>query len=267
MLMQKFKRFGAFLGIFLILLIAMVYFFQERLIFLPTKLSQDYTYSFQADFDEIFLKADDGANLNALHFHAVEPKGVILYFHGNAGDLSRWGEIVLPFVKLRYDVLVMDYRNYGKSTGKISEEALYHDAQLFYNYLDDTYKANDIIVYGRSLGASIATQLASKNQSKKLILETPFYSLLDAAKGRFPFLPLKPLLRYEMPSHTFIQEVECPIRIFHGTDDSVVSYASGKKLFDSIPQSDKKMYTVPNGNHNNLSDFEAYWNGIKMELE
>ncbi|MBO0323267.1 alpha/beta hydrolase [Muricauda sp. CAU 1633] len=265
--MQKLKRFGAFFGIFLILLTAMVYFFQERLIFLPTKLAQDYTYSFQADFDEIFLKTDDGANLNALHFHATDPKGVILYFHGNAGDLSRWGEIVLPFVELGYDVLVMDYRSYGKSTGKISEEALYQDAQLFYNYLNDTYKANDIIVYGRSLGASIATQLASKNQCQKLILETPFYSLLDAAKDRFSFLPLKQLLQYEMPSHKFIQGVESPIRIFHGTDDTVVSYASGKKLFDAIPNTDKKIYTIPNGSHNNLSDFEAYWNGIKMELE
>lgn len=265
--MQKLKRFGIFAGVALILLTLMAYSFQEKLIFLPTKLPQGHTYSFQADFDEIFLEAKDGASLNALHFYAAEPKGVILYFHGNAGDLSRWGEIVLPFVEMEYDVLVMDYRKYGKSTGEISEEALYQDAQLFYNYLESKYITDDIIIYGRSLGASIATQLASKNQAQKLLLETPFYSLLDAAQGRFPFLPLKQLLRYEMPSHKFIREVQCPIRIFHGTDDTVVSYASGKKLFDAIPQSDKKMYTIPEGNHNNLSEFEAYWNAIKKELK
>jgi fermentation-respiration switch protein FrsA (DUF1100 family) len=264
--MQKLKRFGILAGFVIILLLSMAYFFQEKLIFLPTKLSQEYTYTFQADFDEIFLQTDDGANLNALHFYAKDPKGVILYFHGNSGDLSRWGKIVLPFVDMGYDVLVMDYRNYGKSTGEISEEALYQDAQLFYNYVEDKYATN-IIIYGRSLGTGIATHLASKNPSKKLILETPFYSLLDVAKARFPFLPLKQLLRYKMPSYQFIKEVQCPIRIFHGTEDAVVSYDSGKKLFDSIPQTDKKLYTVPEGSHNNLNEFETYWEGIKKELK
>ncbi|MFC4220281.1 alpha/beta hydrolase [Flagellimonas marina] len=265
--MQKLKRFGILAGFAFILLLSMAYFFQEKLIFLPTKLSQEYTYTFQADFDEIFLKTDDGANLNALHFHVEDPKGVILYFHGNAGDLSRWGRIVQPFVEMGHDVLVMDYRNYGKSTGEISEEALYQDAQLFYNYLGDKYAPNDIVIYGRSLGTGIATQLASKNNCNKLLLETPFYSLLDVAKARFPFLPLKQLLRYKMPSYQFIKEVQCPIRIFHGTEDAVVSYDSGKKLFDAIPQTDKKIYTIPNGNHNNLNEFEAYWEGMKMELK
>lgn len=234
---------------------------------MPTKLEQGYTYSFDAKFEELFLNTSDGAQLNALQFHAENPLGLILYFHGNAGDLSRWGEIVLPFTDLGYDVLVMDYRGYGKSTGKLSEKVLYADAQLFYDYALNDYLEKDIIIYGRSLGASIATHLASNNNPKKLVLETPFHSLLETAQERFPFLPAKQLLRYRMPSFEYMQKVKMPVSVFHGTKDNVISYASGKKLFESIPHDDKSMYTIENGGHNNLSDFEAYWEGIRKELK
>lgn len=265
--MPKLKRFGIIIASILILLSIMLYSFQEKLIFLPTKLTQDHVYTFNADFDEIFLDTTDGARLNALHFYTDNPKGLILYFHGNAGDLSRWGEIVLPFVDLDYDVLVMDYRNYGKSTGKLSEQALYQDAQLFYTYAKEKYPEEQLIIYGRSLGTGIASQLTSQNRPQKLILETPFYSLSEIAQERFPFLPVSYLLRYKIPSYQFLQRVNCPVRIFHGTNDNVVPYASGKKLYDSISNDDKKIYTIPNGNHNNLSDFEIYWNGIQKELD
>jgi len=265
--MQRLKKIGFYLFILLSLLILMLTLFQEKLIFLPTKLPQDYHYSFEHDFEEIFLKTDDGANLNALHFKTEEPKGLLLYFHGNAGDLSKWGHVVAPFVDLGYDVLVMDYRNYGKSTGKLSEEGLYNDAQLFYDYAKKEYPADKIVIYGRSMGASIATQLASRNKAKKLLLETPFYSLLDVAQDRFPLLPIKQLLKYKMPSFKYIRQVRAPIRIFHGTADDVVSYKSGKKLFDSIPGHDKKMYPIEGGNHNNLIEFGSFQEAIRQELE
>nr|WP_298926743.1 alpha/beta fold hydrolase [uncultured Allomuricauda sp.] len=265
--MQKLKRFGIFILTILSLLVLMLYLLQEKLIFLPTQLPVDYEYSFTSEFEEVFLDTPDGARLNALHFKIENPKGLLLYFHGNAGDLSRWGEIASSFVDLQYDVLVMDYRSYGKSTGKLSENALYADAQLFYEYALKTYSDEDIIVYGRSLGASIATHLASNHTPSKLILETPFYSLLDVAQDRFPILPIKQVLKYKMTSFKYIQKVKAPIRIFHGTTDNVVSYESGKRLFDAIPHADKKMYTIKNGNHNNLNEFEDYRDGIKLELE
>ncbi len=260
------KRISLYGLALLFLILAMLYFLQEKLIFLPTKLPEDHVYTFNAEFEELFLSAPDGARLNALQFYAENSKGLILYFHGNAGDLSRWGSIVVPFTDLGYDVLVMDYRTYGKSTGKLSEKALYADAQLFYDYALEKYAAQDILIYGRSLGASIATHLASNNNPKKLILETPFYSLQETAQERFPFLPTKQLLKYKMPSFKFIQKVGEPIRIFHGTKDNVVSYESGKKLFESILHNHKKMYTIEEGGHNNLSDFETYWEGIRKEL-
>src|SRR5690606_27747080 len=122
-----------------VMLTALLAFFQESFIFLPSTLPQEYSFSFPTPFEELFLESEDGAVLNALHFKAENPKGVILYFHGNAGDLSRWGEITQGFTKHSYDVLVMDYRTYGKSKGKLSEESLYSDAQLFYDYVNELY--------------------------------------------------------------------------------------------------------------------------------
>ncbi|GMN08841.1 alpha/beta fold hydrolase [Croceitalea sp. MTPC9] len=264
--MQKLKRVGRILIILYILVAAMLYFLQEKIIFLTSKLPQEYTYSFSEPFEEFFLTADDGAKLNALQFKRENPKGVILYFHGNAGDLSRWGEIATFFAKKEYDVIVMDYRTYGKSTGKLSEAALLRDAQLFYDYTLDNYKEDDIILYGRSLGASVATYTASKNKPAKLVLETPFYNLLEVARKRFPVLPVKWLLKYKFESNKYIGKVTCPVTIFHGTEDAVVPYESGKKLF-SLASSNKEFLTVEGGGHNDLILFKAYNSNINQALQ
>lgn len=265
--MRRLRGIAKVLFGFFALTITMLYFFQEKLIFLPTQLASDHTYSFSWPFEEVFLTAEDGAKLNAVHFKQDGPKGVILYFHGNAGDLSRWGNIATFFVEKKYDVIVMDYRTYGKSKGKLSEQALHSDAQLFYDYALSAYNQNAITLYGRSLGSGIATKLASKNEPARLILETPYYSLMNVAKERFPFLPVQWLLKYKLPSHEYIQEVRCPITIFHGTDDRVVPYDSGKRLFESIPLQEKKMYTIENGRHNNLVQFDVYQKGMDEALE
>ncbi|MGC1205993.1 MAG: alpha/beta hydrolase [Flavobacteriaceae bacterium] len=235
-----------------------LYFLQEKILFLPTVLEQDYQYQFNYNFEELNFETNDGANLNAIHFKAKNPKGVILYFHGNAGDLSRWGTIAEYFVEKQYDVLIMDYRTYGKSKGKLSEAVFYKDADLFYQYLKDRYNEEEITIYGRSLGTGIATYLASKNNPKQLILETPYYSILDVAKDRFPIFPVEKLLKYKFLSFEFIQKVSCPITMFHGTNDSVVPYASAEKLFEIAPKLKTNFVIIEGGNHNNLIDFERY---------
>ncbi len=264
--MRRLKKFAIFLLGLYIFSTIMLYFFQEKLIFLPSQLPQDYRFSFSLPHEEFNLEAADGAILNGLHFKNTDSKGVIVYFHGNAGDLSRWGEIALFFVEKQYDVVIMDYRTYGKSTGKLSPEALFEDAQLFYDYTLENYKESNITLYGRSLGTGIATELASKNRPKQLILETPFYSLLDVAKSMFPILPVSLFLKYTLPSFEYIQEVACPITIFHGTGDSVVPFQSGEKLYEAIPHERKTFFTIEDGKHNNLISFPAYQEGITAVL-
>jgi len=245
----------------------MAYFIQEKLIFLPTKLQEDYSYTFEFPFEEVFLATEDGATLNALHLKGDNPKGVILYFHGNAGDLSRWGPITNYFTNFNYDVIVMDYRTYGKSTGALSEEALYNDASLFYDYALTHYQEDKIVLYGRSLGTGLGTYLAAKNNPKKLILESPYYSIADEAKKRFPILPVKLILRYKLPNNEYIKDVSCPVIIFHGTKDKIVAYKSGLKLGNLVPKERLDFVTLEGGTHNNLKEFKEYHLALSKILE
>lgn len=253
------------LGIF-IMIGSSLYFFQERLLFFPSTLKQNYQYQFQHNFEELFFKTDDNTIINSLHFKVENPKGVILYFHGNAGDLSRWGTVSEYFVDMEYDVLIIDYRTYGKSTGKLSEVAIYSDAQYCYDYLLKKYSEDEITLYGRSLGTGIASYLASKNNAKQLILETPYYSVLDVAKDRFPVLPVKQLLKYHFPTYQFLPKARCPITIIHGTADSVVPYASAKKLL-KLNIENLEFITIEGAEHNNLIEFEEYHTTIQTILK
>ncbi len=263
---QHLKGIGILVVSGLLLAMGLLYAFQDRLIFLPTGLPQDYSYTFPVPYEEFTLEAKDGALLNALHFTREDPKGIIVYYHGNAGNLERWGSVVQFFVQKNWEVVVMDYRGYGKSTGERSEKALFSDAQLFYQYARKHFDETKILVYGRSLGTAMATKIASQNQPGHLILETPFFNLYDVARKRFPLLPVKPLLKYQFNSNQYIQSVNCPVTILHGTEDTVVPLVSGEKLFESIPNSHKKMVVVPGGAHNNLVEFPEYLDEIDTLL-
>ncbi len=249
-----------------VILGVVLYALQEKMIFMPEPLPLDYKYSFSGDFEEINLKTDGGAILNALHFKVDDPKGVVLYFHGNGGELASWGIVVQKFVEMNYDVLVMDYRTYGKSTGKLSQKALYDDAQLFYNLLLKNYTEDEIVVYGRSLGTTFATYVAAKNHPRQLILEAPLYSLDEVASERFPIYPVSWVLKYHFPTYKYLKDVSCPILIFHGTDDVIVNYKNSERLSKIKTKGKLTFITFPNGNHRNLVDFELYKNTLDSLL-
>lgn len=257
-MIRKFKKIIVVLAALYIAFFLALLFLQEKMIFMPEPLPQDFAYSFSTDFEELFLETEDGAMLNALHFRVPDAKGVVLYFHGNAGELSRWGIVVQDFLKLNYDVLVMDYRTYGKSTGKLSEEALYADAELFYEYVLKRYPEDKIIVYGRSLGTTFATYVASRHHPKHLFLEAPFFSLDEVAGNRFPMYPVGWFLKYHFPTNKYLKQVTCPITVFHGTDDFVVDYKNSQMLSKIKTAGNFKLITIPGGTHNNLSDSAVY---------
>ncbi len=264
--MRKIKRFLFFILFGGIIIVMAAYLLQEKFIFLPTKLQQDYVYDFGNEHEELFIDTPDGARLNALHFKLENPKGIIVYYHGNAGDLSRWGTIASYFLQFNYEVLVMDYRTYGKSTGKLSEEALYADAVLFYEKAKEQFTEDQIVVYGRSLGTSLAAYVAANNSPKKLILETPFCDFNKLVKAKVPYLPVNKLLKYKFPTMKFVVNVSCPITIIHGTNDTVVPYESGEKLFSIIPKAQGTLVKIEGGKHNDLANFIEYQRAIQKEL-
>ena len=168
-----------------ILITSFIYFFQHKLIFFPEVLLPNHSFSFDHTFEELNYKTTEGVQINALHFKAPEPRGIVYFHHGNAGSLRSWGLIADVFLDLGYDILIYDYRGFGKSQGRISEEHMYHDAQFIYDELKKQYSENDIVVYGRSIGTGVATKIAADNNPGRLVLESPYYNLPDLAKKIF----------------------------------------------------------------------------------
>ncbi|MAT89431.1 MAG: alpha/beta hydrolase [Flavobacteriaceae bacterium] len=251
---------------FYILLVAFLYVSQEKMLFLPDRLPEDFQYRFSTEFDELFLQAEEGAVINALHFKTENPKGILVYYHGNAGDLSRWGRVMQDYIAYGYDVMVYDYRSYGKSTGSIDETDFYLDAQKIYNEAKKHFPEDQITVYGRSLGTTFATFVASRNHPKQLILEAPFYSIKDVAQRRFPIVPVGSLLSFYMPTYAFMEQMGCPVTIFHGTEDPIVPISSGERLFEKIPNELGSFYRLPEVGHMRVRKHPRYQELMKTLL-
>ena len=248
-----------------VLITASIYTFQHKLIFFPEILSQNYQYQFEEKHQEFNFKTKDGNSINALFFEVSQPKGIVFYHHGNAGSLRSWGTIAPVFGSLHYNLLIYDYRGFGKSSGKISEENLYEDARLLYRSLLESYNEDSIIVYGRSIGTGIATKIAEEFNPKLLILESPYYNLPDLAKNLMPFVP-KFLIRYQLANNERIPRIKAPITIFHGTSDEVVYFGSSKKLEKLLGEKDR-LVPIDGGHHNDLAGFEQYHHELGIILE
>lgn len=258
------KRFLRVLLITIAVLFFMLYFFQEKLIFYSSKLPQDFQYQFDAEFEELFLTAKDGAVLNGLHFKAKNPKGVIFYNHGNAGELDtwgQWGELLVS--RYSYDVVIWDYRGYGKSTGKRREQLMLDDGLLFYNYCKNLFKEELITVYGRSLGGFFATHVAKQTQPRQLVLESTPLSILEVANEAYPFIPSNWLLKFRFQNLENITQISEPTYLIHGTDDDLIPFDHGKQLFELSKANKKQFFSIDGGNHNDLSSFEdSYFDAL-----
>lgn len=235
------------------------YVFQERFIFLRIRTRQGHQYTYRVPFEERWIDAPDGARLHALYFRAEAPRGVLVYYHGNAGSLRRWGRFASRFTALGYDVLMPDPRGYGKSRGRSSESALISDALCWYDSLLPRWKDGDIVLYGRSLGSALATPVAAQRSPRMLLLETPFANLIDVAWSYLPILPYRWLLRYHFRNDEAIAGVRCPVYIFHGKRDPVVPYNSALKLYACIPSSvEREIFTFAKGHHSDLDRFSRF---------
>jgi len=251
----------------LMIVFLVIYFYQEKLIFLnDDKLDENYQFNFLDKFEEVFIETADGNAINALHFKLKNPKGVILFCHGNKGNLTKWGERVTYLLKYNYEVFVFDYRNYGKSSGNFKEKEMYNDALLTYDYLKKNYKEENIVMYGFSIGGTFATKIASENKPKELILEAPFYNFKKAATYNFKLAPTF-LLKYKFKSDNIIGKVTSPISVFHGNKDNTTSFKQSKKLLDLNTSTKNKFIEIDGGTHHNLREFAIYQQNLKEILE
>ncbi|MEZ4875136.1 MAG: alpha/beta fold hydrolase [Flavobacteriaceae bacterium] len=243
------------------------YFFQELLLFRPgKKLSKDAVYSFPEDFEEVNLITADHETINALHFTLENPKGIVLFFHGNRGNLNRWGTFAPTFLQHGYEVFMMDYRGYGKSTGSFHEEKMYSDALLAYEHVRKTYQEQQIIVYGYSLGSTFAARIGATQHPKHVIFESPFYTMKKAVRHKFALSPVF-LMRYHFPTYQEVPKISAPMTIFHGTKDPTTSFEESQALFNLLEVEKKQFVTLEGGDHHNVPTFKEYQEVLKGILE
>ncbi|MBM9498830.1 alpha/beta hydrolase [Leptospira sp. 201903071] len=264
-----------FLSTFLFILffiLLLVWWNQDKLIFFPEKLPKDYTFQFPIQFQEIELSTPDGEKTYALYFKANnnDQNKTVLYFHGNAGSLRTWGGIFEDFIPLGWNVLISDYRGYGKNTGNLSESAMYEDGAFWLDYTIKNLNVpkNRIVVYGRSIGTGVAIDLVSKNPDLNLFLETPFTDLPSLAKDYYPFL--RPwMLRFQFENLKKLETIDSKIRIFHGTEDEIIPYRNSEVILGKLKleKKDVILYTIQDGTHNDLTVFPEYHQALKKSLD
>ena len=248
-------------GIYGGLLLA-VYLLQEKLIFKPEKLAQDFTYKYNVPFRELFFDIEPGVSINGLHFFREKPDGLILYFHGNSRSIKGWGKYAQDFYRYNYDVILVDYRGFGKSTGKRSESAMLSDMQFVYNRLKENYPENHLIIYGRSLGSGFAAKLASDNRPRYLILDAPYYSFSKVVERFLPIFPMWLVLRFRLRTDRWISRVKCPTYILHGTKDRLIPIRHSINL-QKINPARITLIRIDGSGHNNLPSFPEYHNFIR----
>lgn len=247
---------GLVLGLYGLICLLM-YRFQEVLIFPGYSLPAEYVFRFPFDPppEEVWWEQAD-ARIHGLYFSPAQASGVVLYFHGNGGALDDWGEVVPRFTERGLAVLLIDYRGYGKSRGERTEAALLADAVEAYDWLAEQWQADQIRVYGRSLGSGIAAYVAAERPAHSLLLETPYAQLSQVAQDRYPWLPVLRLIRFHFPTYQYLPEVSAPVFLIHGTNDQVIPVSHSQRLIGQFPQ--HTYLEIPGGTHNDLDQFPAY---------
>jgi len=243
-----------------------VYLIQEQFIFKPEKLDPDFVYQYDVPFSELYFDTAPGVRINGLHFKVENPHGLILYFHGNTRSIKGWARYARDFTRYNYDVVLVDYRGFGKSTGKRSEADLLADMQFVYAELAGKYSEQHLIVYGRSLGSGFAAKVAGDNNPRYLILDAPYFNFIKVIQRFIPIMPVRYLLRYHLRTNIWIQKVKCHTYILHGTRDRLIPIANSEKLQALNPRK-ITLIRIPGGGHNNLTKFPDYHNFIRDILK
>lgn len=233
---------------------------ESRFLYFPTRALAATPQSYGLRADELFVQTEDGVRLHGWWIKGVGGR-VLLLFHGNAGNIAdRLDRARIANERLGLDVFLVDYRGYGLSTGHPSEEGLYRDARAIYaEAIERGFRANQIVLFGESLGSAVVVDLAMERECAGVILETPFLSVPAIAREHYPFVPSF-LIRSRFDNERKIGSVLAPKLFLVAARDEVVPAAHGRRLFE-LASEPKTLYEIPGAGHNDtyLTGGEAYW--------
>ena len=265
--MQWIWKILLFIGVFYVGLALLLYFLQRKMVFSP-----DPTYVAPELVDvkglvEVELRSTQGHRLVNWYVPALAGKPTLLFFHGNGGNVANREDKFRQLTAHGLGVFMLGYRGFGGSEGQPSETAFVEDAQVAYDYLIASgIEPENIVIYGESIGTSVAVQLAAKVKNAAVILEAPMYSVLSIAKDRHPYFPVGTFLRDKFETNKHINNINSPLFVVHGDADGIIPLASGQRLFAAADEP-KRFYVVKGGEHNNLYEFPIVDEMVQFLLE
>jgi pimeloyl-ACP methyl ester carboxylesterase len=254
---------AAYIGLTLIL-----FLFQSSFIYFPTHDSAGTPAAIGLAYEDIRFKTADGVALSGWYVPVEDSQQIVLFFHGNAGNITHRLESIGRFHRLGLSVFIVDYRGYGQSEGNVSEEGTYLDAEAAWGYLVEErgVEPEQIIIFGRSLGGAVAAWLAQQHPPKMLILESTFTSVPDMGARQFPFLPVRLLARIRYNTVDRLPQVPAPILIVHSPDDEIIPYSHGRRLFEVAPEP-KEFLQITGGHNEGFVISRNYEEGLKSFIE
>ena len=253
-----------FLGV-----LSLLYVFQEKMVFFPGKSIVYTPETIGLQYEDVYLLTDDDIKIHGWYVPHAGAKATVLFFHGNAGNISHRLDSLSIFHDLGLSVFIIDYRGYGRSGGRPSEHGTYRDAQAAWYYLVDErgLRPDEIIVFGRSLGGAVAAALAARVTPAAVILESTFTSVKELGKHYYPYLPVSWIARIRYPVDEHIASFNCPVLVIHSHQDDVVPFRHGQRLFENARE--PKTFLPISGDHNTgfLLSGDVYVAGVKRFLE
>jgi fermentation-respiration switch protein FrsA (DUF1100 family) len=240
------------LGLLLVLALlnGLLYVQQPAMVFIPYRPLDATPRDWGLEFEDVSLTTPDGVRLHAWYIPSPGARPVLLFFHGNAGNISHRGDSVAIFHRLALNVLIVDYRGYGRSEGAPSERGLYRDAEAAWRYLTEGRGVDpaEIVVFGRSLGAAVAARLAATHPPGLLILESAFSSARDVASAVLPLLSRLVILRYRFDTERQVARVACPVLVLHSPDDEMIPFRLGERVYEAA--NEPRAFVRLAGDHN-----------------
>ncbi len=239
-------------SVYLILMLVL-YLMQGRMVFLSNFPGRALTASpadIGLEYEDVSLPTRDNERLHGWYVPSTNSTGVVLFFHGNAGNISHRLDSIEIFHELDLDVLIIDYRGYGQSSGSTSEQGTYTDAQTAWDYLVDmrNIAPEKIVIFGRSLGGAVASWLAARTTPGSVILESCFTSGADMAGRLYPFLPARLITRLKYPVEEYVKQISSPLLVIHSQQDEIIPFDMGQSIFAAAPE--PKEMLVLSGDHN-----------------
>lgn len=237
--------------LFYILFLLLLFFSQDSMLYIPgDRILRTKPSDLGLRYEDIHLTTADHVSIHGWLMTVDKPRGVVIFCHGNAGNISHRVDNLRLFAELGFSVLIFDYRGYGQSGGKPTETGTYLDGEAVYDYLVEVkkIKPEKIVVFGRSMGAGIATYIASKRECGGLIIESAFSSVPDIGQQLYPFLPVRLLSRYSYDSKTRLKTIHCPLLVAHSPADEIIPFSHGERLFQVANQ--PKFFLTMRGGHN-----------------